>query len=110
MARPRVTNGGRGLEIWRVAANVLNKQYRTAARCGTPAWGLGKGLTTPHRKNSVSYEMLHRPRGRPSRRWDDNNRMNLGEMEWETVDWIHLAQGSDLLQALVNMVTNFRVP
>jgi hypothetical protein len=27
MARPRVANGGGGLHIWRLAANVLNKQY-----------------------------------------------------------------------------------
>jgi len=26
MARPRVADGGDGLQIWRVVANVLNKQ------------------------------------------------------------------------------------
>jgi hypothetical protein len=30
MARPQVSNGGDGLQIWRVAANILNKQSRTA--------------------------------------------------------------------------------
>jgi hypothetical protein len=30
MARPRVTDRGDGLQIWRVAANILNKQSRTA--------------------------------------------------------------------------------
>jgi hypothetical protein len=30
MARPRVADGGVGLQIWRVAANILNKQSRTA--------------------------------------------------------------------------------
>jgi hypothetical protein len=43
MARPQAENGGGGLQMWRVAANILNKQSRTA-------WGLGVGLTTPHRK------------------------------------------------------------
>jgi hypothetical protein len=26
----------------------------------TPAWNLGEGLTTPHRKNPNSYQMLRR--------------------------------------------------
>jgi hypothetical protein len=47
MARPQVADGGDGLQIWRVAANILNKQ---PTRGGPPAWGLGVGLTTPHRK------------------------------------------------------------
>jgi hypothetical protein len=33
-----------------------------------------------------------RPLGRPRRRWVDNIRMDLGEMEWGDVDWIGLAQ------------------
>jgi hypothetical protein len=37
MARPRFTDGGDVLQIWRVATNILNKQSRTAC-----------------------YEMLHR--------------------------------------------------
>jgi hypothetical protein len=30
MARPQVVDGGDGLQIWRVAANILNKQSRIA--------------------------------------------------------------------------------
>jgi hypothetical protein len=30
MARPQVADGGDGLQIWRVDANILNKQLRTA--------------------------------------------------------------------------------
>jgi hypothetical protein len=30
MARPQVADGGDGLQIWWVAANILNKQSRTA--------------------------------------------------------------------------------
>ena len=37
--------------IWRVAANILNKQSRTADMGSPPAWGLGEVLTTPHGKN-----------------------------------------------------------
>jgi hypothetical protein len=47
MARPQVADGGDALQVSRVAANVLNKQ---PTRGGPPAWGLGVGLTTPHRR------------------------------------------------------------
>jgi hypothetical protein len=30
MELPRVAGGGDGLQVWRVAANILNKQSRTA--------------------------------------------------------------------------------
>ena len=41
--------------IWRVAANISNQQ---STRGGPPAWGLGEVITTPHRKNTASYEMF----------------------------------------------------
>jgi hypothetical protein len=42
--------------IWRVAANILNKQSRTAGKDGHPAWVLGEVLTTPHHKIVSSCE------------------------------------------------------
>jgi hypothetical protein len=36
-----------------------------------------------------------RPIGRHKRRWEDNIRMDLGEIRWGGVDWMHLAQGRD---------------
>jgi hypothetical protein len=33
-----------------------------------------------------------RPLGRPRSRWRDNIRMDLMEVGWEVVDWIHVAQ------------------
>jgi hypothetical protein len=33
-----------------VAESILNKDNRQPTRGGPPAWGLGKGLTVPHRK------------------------------------------------------------
>jgi hypothetical protein len=50
MARPQVADGGDGLQIRRVAANILNKQSPAADWGDLPDWGLGVGLTTPHRK------------------------------------------------------------
>jgi hypothetical protein len=30
--------------------------------------------------------------GKCRRRWEDNIRLDLKEIEWEVVDWMHLAQ------------------
>ena len=57
---------GYGLQIWRVAANILNMQSWTADRDGPPAWGFVEGLTTPHRKK----ETVTHPLGKP-RNWTD---------------------------------------
>jgi hypothetical protein len=38
-----VADGGEGLQIWRVAANILNKQSLTADKGCPPVWGLGGG-------------------------------------------------------------------
>jgi hypothetical protein len=41
MARPQVADGGNGLQIWRVAAIILNKQLRTADRGWSSRSGVG---------------------------------------------------------------------
>jgi hypothetical protein len=51
-----------------------------------------------------------RPLGGPRRRCVDNIRMNLVEVGWGDVDWVGLAQDRNRWRALVNAVTNFRVP
>jgi hypothetical protein len=51
-----------------------------------------------------------RPLGKPRRRWEDNIRMDLREIEFGDVDWIHLAQDRDRWRALVNTKMNLRVP
>jgi hypothetical protein len=33
-----------------------------------------------------------KPLGRPTRRWDDNSKMDLQEVEWGATNWIDLAQ------------------
>jgi hypothetical protein len=50
-----------------------------------------------------------RPLGRPSRRWEDNIKIDLQEMGWGK-DWIELGQDRDWWRALVNAVMNLRVP
>jgi hypothetical protein len=49
-------------------------------------------------------------RSRRRRRWVDNIRMDLGEVGWDDVDWIGLAQDRNRWRALVNSILNFRVP
>jgi hypothetical protein len=51
-----------------------------------------------------------RPLGRPRRRWVNNIKMDLRDIEWDGIDWIHLAQNRDQWRALVNTVMNLRVP
>jgi hypothetical protein len=51
-----------------------------------------------------------RPLGRPRHRWVDNIRMDLGEIGWDGVDWIGLAQERNKWRALVNVVMNSWVP
>jgi hypothetical protein len=60
MARPQVADGGEDLQLWRVAANILNKQSRTADNGWPSSLEDGRGITTPHRKKETSYEMLQR--------------------------------------------------
>jgi hypothetical protein len=45
-----------------------------------------------------------RPFGRPRRRWEDNIRMDLREVQWEGVDWIHLYHDWDQWPTFVNTV------
>jgi hypothetical protein len=48
--------------------------------------------------------------GMPRRRWVDNIKMDLREIGWDGVDWIHMAQDRGQWKALVNTVINLWVP
>jgi hypothetical protein len=67
------------------------------------------------RENRGAYRILvgrsegRRPLGRPRRRWEDNIKIDLQKAGWG-IDWIELAQDRDRWRALVNAVTNLRVP
>jgi hypothetical protein len=48
--------------------------------------------------------------GRSRRRWDDNIKVDLREVECSGMDLIDLAQDRDMWRALVNAVMKLRVP
>jgi len=52
----------------------------------------------------------NKPLGRSRRIWENNNRMDLGEMVWEFSDWMHLTRHRDQWRALVNTAINLKVP
>jgi hypothetical protein len=47
--------------------------------------------------------------GKPRRKWDDNVKINLGDVKWGDTNWTYLAQDWDSWRALVNAGMNLRV-
>jgi hypothetical protein len=43
MVHPQVADGGDALQVWRVPANILNKQSRTADKGWSSNLGVGRG-------------------------------------------------------------------
>jgi hypothetical protein len=64
------------------------------------------GRNTKCVQNSGREPEVKRQLGKPTRRWEDNIRMDVKETEWEAVDWIHLAQERGQSRTLVNTVMN----
>jgi hypothetical protein len=50
-----------------------------------------------------------RPLEMPRRRWEDGIKMDLREIGWGGVEWIHLAWDRGLWRALVNAVVDLQV-
>jgi hypothetical protein len=61
MACPQVADGGDGLQICRVGANILNKQSWKANKAWASRLGVGwGGLTThPHRNSTMLQNVLN---------------------------------------------------
>jgi hypothetical protein len=68
--------------------------------------GEGRGVY----RVSVGEPEGKRPLGRPSRRLEDNIKLDLLEVEFGCTDWIDVAQDRDRWRALVDAVMNFRIP
>jgi hypothetical protein len=76
---------------------------------------MGRACSTHGERISACRILTEKPEGkirlgRHKRRWKDNIKMELKELELCDVDWIHVDQDRDQWRALVNTVMNFRVP
>jgi hypothetical protein len=63
-------------------------------------------------RRSVYRVLVWKPEGkrplvRPRRRWEDNIKMDLREMECGCMEWIDLAQERDRWRTVANAVMNF---
>jgi hypothetical protein len=86
--------------IWRVAANILNNQSRTADNEWSSIFGVGRGAnnSSPSRRNFVTKYSQTK-----TRTWTDillRLKVYLQEVGYDGMEWIELAQDSDRL--LVN--------
>jgi hypothetical protein len=75
---------------------------------------MGKTFST-HWEKRNAYKVLvgkpegERPWGRPRLMLESNIKMDLREVGWGGMDWIHLAQDRDKWRSLVNMVMTLEV-
>jgi hypothetical protein len=65
-------------------------------------------------RRNVYRVLVGKPEGkrsleRPRRRWEDGIKIDLREIGWGGVKWIHLDQDRDHWRAVVNAVMNLRV-
>jgi hypothetical protein len=63
MARPQVADGGDALQLWREAANILNKQSRTTDKRWSSSLGVGRGAKNySPLKNKLVMKTFTKPR------------------------------------------------
>jgi hypothetical protein len=78
MARPQVADGGDGLQIWRVAANILNKQSRTDDKGWSSSLGIGRGANNSSPLNISLLRKFIRSLGPGEIQWIND----LSERKW----------------------------
>jgi hypothetical protein len=83
---------------------IRNEVYLFSVTCGTHGEGRGAYRVLVGRPEGK------RPLGRPRHRWEDNIKMDLGEIGIDGANWIWLAQDRVQWRAFVNTVMNLRVP
>jgi hypothetical protein len=59
MACPQVVDRGDSLQIWRVAANILNKQPQTADSGWSSSFGVGQVANPPHKTQCLLQNTAH---------------------------------------------------
>jgi hypothetical protein len=93
-----------------------NLQYKTCSKpiLKSSVYELTQRKTL-EKRNAYRRIVIGKPEGkrpprRLRRRWVDNIKMDLREIDWGDMDWIDLAQDRDQWRALVNTLMNLRVP
>jgi hypothetical protein len=76
---------------------------------------MGRSCSTHDGKRSAYNTLVgepegKRPLGKHRRKLEDSITMDLREMGWLDVDWIHLAKDTDQWRAFVNTVMNLWIP
>jgi hypothetical protein len=93
MARPPVAEEGDGLQMWRVATNIMNKQSWTTNKGWSSSLGAWCGTddSSPPQKN---YFLRNVTQGLGRSKWEDNIKMDLREIGWgECTGFIWLRMG-----------------
>jgi hypothetical protein len=102
---------------WRKLHNEeLNDLYCSPNIVGVIKWRrISGGACSAYGEGKAVYRVLvwkleeKRMFGRPSRRWEDNIKMDLQEVGCGGMDWIDLVQDRDRWRSLANEVMNHRV-
>jgi hypothetical protein len=76
---------------------------------------MGRACRSSEEKRNAYRILVGNPEGkrplrRPSRRWGDNIKIDIGEIGLYGIDWIDLAHVGDQWKALANTVMSLRVP
>jgi hypothetical protein len=71
---------------------------------------MDRACSTNVEKRSAYRILVESQKERPRRRWLDNIKIDLRDIEWEGMDWIDLAQDRDQWSDLVNTVMKLRIP
>ena len=71
---------------------------------------MGRARSSPEMHVVLVGKEGKRPLERPRRRWEDNIRMDLREVDCDPGEWIDLAEDRDQWRAYVRAVMNLRVP
>jgi hypothetical protein len=98
------------LRVRRVAANVLNKQSRRADKRWSSSLGVGRGATTPHRKNFLLLRNVSKRLAPGLILWHDLSIGDLRDIGIDGANWIQLAQDRVQWRDCVYTVMNHRVP
>jgi hypothetical protein len=108
--RDKVTGGWRKLHNEELHGLYSSPSIVSVIKARRMRWA---GHVARMREMRGAYNILvrrpegRRPLGRLRRRWEDNIKMDLREIGFRDVDWIHLAQDRDSWRALVKTV---RIP